>query len=108
MAACGHAFACRRTPKSREASMSNRATVTKSDNVVSATTSVAECFSLAEWRKPRRPSSYLTSGAPRQCAHCAAPFGQHEGHLACWHGADKGYYCSETCATAHATGVDKH
>ena len=57
----------------------------------------AECVRLDDRRKRQRPSPYFTSGAPTQCARCAAPFQVNDGLLSCWHG-DKGYYCSEACA----------
>jgi hypothetical protein len=68
--------------------------------------SSAECIRLDDRRKPQRPSPYFSSGAPTQCARCAAPFQLNGGLRSCWHGADKGYYCSEVCsATARS---DKH
>ena len=57
----------------------------------------AECVRLDDRRQPQRPSPYFMSGAPTQCARCAAPFTLNDGVLSCWRG-DKGYYCSETCA----------
>ena len=55
-------------------------------------------ISLASYRGTQRVSRYLTSGAPTQCAQCAHPFSHNGENLACWHGADGGYYCSEACA----------
>jgi|SRR3954467_9251878 hypothetical protein len=74
------------TAKSREASM-----ITFSEQG-------AECVRLADRRGPRPPSPYFINGAPRACARCAAPFRQRDEHIACWHGADQHYYCSEACA----------
>ena len=61
---------------------------------------LAECIRLADRRGPRPPSPYFVSGAPRVCARCAAPFRRRDEHVACWHGADKQYYCSEACVRA--------
>lgn len=53
---------------------------------------------LASYRIGQRLSHYLIGGAPTQCAQCANPFHHNGENLACWHGADGGYYCSEACA----------
>ena len=55
-------------------------------------------ISLVSYRVTQRVSRYLTSGAPTQCAQCANPFHHNGENLACWHGTDGRYYCSEVCA----------
>jgi hypothetical protein len=38
-------------------------------------------------------SPYLRNGAPQCCALCNAPFIIEDGHVKCWRGNDRRYYC---------------
>jgi hypothetical protein len=49
-------------------------------------------------------STYLLNGAPRYCALCNAPFIIEDGHIKCWRGKDRRYYC---CSEHANFGLDK-